>query len=465
MEPDMMQLMYDLNKEEALKRLPVILFLAILCLFGITSNLHVWYIYKYHFKSSTYRVFVLFMAMIDIVCCFVAIPFEFVDELFALAYTDLISCKIFRFLSTCINMASVFMLVIIAFERYGKVCTPDGNVMSETSATFSSTIVLIASVVFTFPAIYVYGRKTIMTTSEVVNYGNSSSNVSVIGYDCTWGNNIEDTLYFRCYHTWILMTIIGCMVVLAVIYSLIWSTLRRNLILTRNYAMCHTRSSSLVPGENNDEATRCKHGAVHPKESERIPNHTIDPTQVNKKDTTISNGKTDGDSDENLEINSEINKQNGETASSISIDVDDNLATLGICNRSQDISNDRKYSVEYYYSAKAQLLREKLRHAETVNERELPVTKVTFSLSLLCIVFCLPYIVCLITYLSNDAYVVAMSTHEHMFYLICFRLYLVNNVIKSIVYGCLDREFRKNLAKLYRSVFDGCKNFVSRNPK
>ncbi|XP_033729022.1 cholecystokinin receptor type A-like [Pecten maximus] len=396
MELDMKQLMYDLNKMEALRRLPVILFLAVLAIVGIASNLHVWFIYKCHFKSSTYRVFVLFMAMIDIVCCFVTIPFEIVDELFPFAYTELISCKIFRFVGTCITIASVFMLVVISIERYGKVCKSDGNLMSETSATFSSTVVLIASVVFTFPAIYVYGRKTITKSAEIDYYGNITTNDSVIGYDCTWGDNIEETLYFRFYHVWILMTVIGCMVMLIVIYSLILSTIRRNIILTRRYSECQT--GPLTAGSKNIN--------IHQGDLDQVSSYTNDREHGGKDASTITNIKIDGDTDGKLE--KENIKQNGDDALAMHINVDDNVATQS--KKSREIIKDQKCSYEYHYSAKEQLLREKLRHATTINERELPVTKVMLALSLLFMVSCLPHVVCIIVHLSDAFYTVSMPT-------------------------------------------------------
>lgn len=462
----MIQLMYDLNKTEALRRIPVILVFAVLSIFGIASNLHVWFIYKCYFKSSTYRVFVLFMAMIDIVCCFVTIPFEIVDELFPFAYTELISCKIFSFLGTCISVASVFMLVVIAFERYGKVCNPDGYLMSETSATFWSTIVLIASVMVTFPAIYVYGRKTITRFTEVgFNVNGTINQTSVALYDCSYGDNIEETLYFRFYYVWILMIIIGCMIALIVLYGLILATLGRNVMITRRYSVCNTRSGSITPGENNDDEAELKNKNLQPGNLDPLSDYTNTNNCIKPAaEITTPTHRNDCDTDGIFHTKVESNKQNGDDSLALHIDIDKDLTKNS--NRFNEMSNDlAKCFNDYHDTANNHDAREILRYATTMNERELPVTKITFALSVLYLACCLPHIVCVIAYLSNARYAVATSTPEYVFYLIGSRLYLVYNVLKAVIYGCMDRHFRTNFVKVYRSVFNRCKTFVSRNPK
>lgn len=405
-------------------------------------------------KKSTYRIFVLFMTMIDMVCCCVSIPFEIVDELFPFSYMELISCKIFRFVSTCVAVASVFMLVVTSLERYGKVCKPDGYVMSETAALFFSVIVLFAAVVFTFPAIYVYGRKAVTNITERGYYGNNSTNVNVTGYECSWGENIEKTLYFRFYHTWILLTLIGSMVILIVVYCLIWSTLRNNGNLTRRFSECHNRSTSLIPSENN-----YKDGQRSGQSRQTVGSTTH----------VFNNGVTEVRQNDNGEVLPNGDQKNGtreppkDTTDKSARD-DKSVPDIG-GNHVKETWSDRKISFDVDYSPKAQLLRDKLRYAMMVNGTEIPVTKVALALTLLFIGCCLPYVVCLIVYISNVDYVITMSTTALVLFLIGFRLYLVNSVVKGFVYALLDRQFRGHLADVYRSVFNGCKTLVSRHPK
>lgn len=124
-----------LNAEEAIRRLPVVIFILILMIIGVFGNLHVLYIYYRKFNVSTYRIFVLSLAAIDIISCCVSMPFEIADELNPYIFKAEIACKIFRFLNTCLAMATSLMLVVIASERYRRICKPYGNQMTEKTIT------------------------------------------------------------------------------------------------------------------------------------------------------------------------------------------------------------------------------------------------------------------------------------------------------------------------------------------
>jgi len=208
-----------LNAEEAIRRLPVVIFILILVIIGVFGNLHVLYIYYRKFNVSTYRIFVLSLAAIDIISCCVSMPFEIADELNPYIFKAEIACKIFRFLNTCLAMATALMLVVIASERYRRICKPYGNQMTEKQSRYWLIGVVCFAICASLPALYVYGRKTIDIPGETIK-----------GSECTWSDSVEGEAIGYIYYAWGLLVIIVCMVLLVILYSLVGTHLRTHTI-------------------------------------------------------------------------------------------------------------------------------------------------------------------------------------------------------------------------------------------
>jgi hypothetical protein len=213
------EILTRLNAEEAIRRLPVVIFILILMIIGVFGNLHVLYIYYRKFNVSTYRISVLSLATIDIISCCVSMPFEIADELNPYIFKAEIACKIFRFLNTCLAMATALMLVVIASERYRRICKPYGNQMTEKQSRYWLIGVVCFAICASLPALYVYGRKTIDIPGETIK-----------GSECTWSDSVEGKAIGYIYYAWGLLVIIVCMVLLVILYSLVGVHLRTHTI-------------------------------------------------------------------------------------------------------------------------------------------------------------------------------------------------------------------------------------------
>lgn len=59
--------------------LAIAVFLALLSVIGSAGNGHVFCVYFFRYNSSNHRTFVVALALIDFLACFVVIPFEIFD--------------------------------------------------------------------------------------------------------------------------------------------------------------------------------------------------------------------------------------------------------------------------------------------------------------------------------------------------------------------------------------------------
>lgn len=69
----------QLNDENAMARLPTIVYLSVLMVLGILGNLIVIIVYTFRYSKSNYRTFILCLSVIDIMSCCIYIPVEIVD--------------------------------------------------------------------------------------------------------------------------------------------------------------------------------------------------------------------------------------------------------------------------------------------------------------------------------------------------------------------------------------------------
>ncbi|XP_060064365.1 cholecystokinin receptor type A-like [Ylistrum balloti] len=434
--------LYELNMYEALRRLPVVLFIGVLAFAGIIGNLHVLYIYCTFFKPSTYRVFVLLLSIIDLLCCLVSMPFEMIDEIFPFSYSEIISCKIFRFINTAIAVASAFTLVLIASERYRRICRPYDTQMSETTAIYSSLGVVVAALVFTFPALYVYGRKT-LPDLPVPGYNVSVYNVT--GFECTWGDHMEGSVFGYIYYTWVLMSVVGPMIALGVLYSIIGVNLKKH----NDFMRVTLRS------KNKSEA--------NPSQSLTCVSDTEQQNRISTNDRNVENANSSVGSKEFLlteanmrHVTTEVKNGSSKPGSNLAVPQSslDNISGRRISDRKS--SNESSNSAQTNRSSQ-----NPLRPKETtISDKEQRITKVLFAITMLFICSFLPYIIIMIAFFSDSSYSDGLNTTELVLYLISFRLYMINSVANSLFYGFFDTKFRKHVKRLYQLFYDCCKSRV-----
>ncbi|XP_052081115.1 alpha-2C adrenergic receptor-like [Mytilus californianus] len=485
-----------LNSAEAIRRLPVIMFILILIIIGVFGNLHVFYIYITKFGSSTYRMFVLSLASVDILSCCMSMPFEMADELNPYIFNSEITCKIFRFLNTCLAMITALMLVVIASERYRRICKPYGNQMSEKHARYALIGVVLFAIIATMPALYVYGIKTLHL---------KVSGQMIKGSECTWSDEVAGSVIGYAYYAWGLLVILVCMFLLVILYSLVGlhlrrhtikiqstirlkhrrrkSTIRRSVLgslkIRRKSRQIRSADSKALQNQGDKIKINARHSApIHlTKSTDNKPSirrkstfNVLDPLQMNTiemlsftqndfltiqpfcenvKTSLHDTGDTECSSTASFDIkidgkgdNSEEGKINQTLCDSYK-----DIQQIGVgVDKCQTPDENKITDPNSTYEMKTLPKRGTImRKTKTfISDREQRITKVLFTITLLFIFSFLPYIIILIVYSANPSYEENLtSTPLYPIYLIGLRLYLINNVANSLLYISFDLKFRK----------------------
>ncbi|XP_048769321.1 kappa-type opioid receptor-like [Ostrea edulis] len=135
--------------------------ISVLILPGMLGNSLVMAIFYRDFKKSAYRTFVLWLAALDLAGCMIVMPYLMVNIITPVTMDNEIVCKLGRFLSYVIMMTSHFILVVIAADRYRKICKPHSLQIPQSQTSRYCLGMLTLSIVVSIPAPILYGNSTL----------------------------------------------------------------------------------------------------------------------------------------------------------------------------------------------------------------------------------------------------------------------------------------------------------------
>ncbi|XP_046574625.1 orexin/Hypocretin receptor type 1-like [Haliotis rubra] len=204
------------DNQYATEVLPVILFLAMLMITGVLGNSLVCYVYLVKLKQGTTRYFILALAVYDLVNCCVCIPGEIADMSHNYTFGGNGLCKIMRLLLSFTSYSSVTVLLLVAFDRYRKICQPFHKQTSPRFARIAITVCSLSAFVVSLPNVALYGSRTISTSDGHVN-----------GSDCTTADEYIRTPYPLIFNGVEFIVFIISTISLTVLYFLIWKRIAR----------------------------------------------------------------------------------------------------------------------------------------------------------------------------------------------------------------------------------------------
>ena len=204
----------ELNAEEAKVYVGGIVFVSILMVLGIIGNLHVIFVYGFRMKPSNHRIFILCLGMLDLTTCCVGMPFVLVDLQKPFTFFMVSACKVLRFINYYMCTASAWTLLVIAVDRYRKICVPLGKQMSMTVAKVMCGVVMGVSLLTSWPAPVLYGHATVKTRVE-----------NITGVRCFTDDKYTDTKYQAYFNAVLIIIVFVVLIILSVLYTIIGRTI------------------------------------------------------------------------------------------------------------------------------------------------------------------------------------------------------------------------------------------------
>jgi uncharacterized membrane protein len=124
---------------------------------------------------------------------------------------------VFRFVNFTLAITTGLMLVVIASERYRRICRPQGKQLNEKESLYALIGVVACAFGATLPVLYIYGKKSIQIPG-----------FDMIGTECTWGDHLNGSIIGYIFYGSTILIVIACMVALIVLYGIVGKYLWRH---------------------------------------------------------------------------------------------------------------------------------------------------------------------------------------------------------------------------------------------
>ncbi|XP_060077687.1 uncharacterized protein LOC132557209 [Ylistrum balloti] len=383
---------------------------------GVPGNLIVFYVYWRRWRKTTSRLFIMALAAFDLCNC-VSMAFEIDIILNFVQFDHPSRCKFARMFTFWMNNASSFTLLVIAIDRFMRICRPLKPAMINKQAKIAVVVAVIAAIVFAFPAAVLYGTQTIIIKT-------ASANICIKMHLCL----IEDA------YTTSKLPLIFTSVLLA-----------GNLAIDVVLIVCYLCIAYQViqRGQFNDGClSKSRQASIS---SNATDNDVLDATDNVYKPTPIV--LTRQASLASSEVNSGGDKNEPNKA-------DDSKLTRNINgSTSRSIGGGSITSKPSASFKRAQFKKQRSMSTQSIESRRAQMYKTTLMLFLVTLLFMvsfIPYcVIVIIRYIQPNYYDTLTTTGKAIFQFF-LRTYLFSCALNPVIYSFMSEQFRSECVKLFK---------------
>lgn len=222
----------ELNDALVTLHIPAIVFLCILIVVGVVGNTAVILVYS-KYPPSFFRVFILWLAAIDLIASCIGTPLLVVSMLLPYMFPSPEICQTFRFVHEFLVVSSVFTFLFISIERHRAICTVERVEMNNKRVHTMCFVACFIGLIVAIPAIFVYGDSTVET--GVYN---------MTGSECFIDDEFGDDFLPKSYFVAQLVLWLLAFIIMLVMYIRIGRRLQWHVKFTRSMSFRHQKSRS-----------------------------------------------------------------------------------------------------------------------------------------------------------------------------------------------------------------------------
>ncbi|XP_061177669.1 alpha-2Db adrenergic receptor-like [Saccostrea echinata] len=413
-------LLAKLNKEEKFRQIPLTLFLVVLSVTGLLGNVLVCFIYGRVYKISNSRTFIMSLAVVDLFTCAIGIPMEIATSLDQYQFHSPWICKISRFMNIFTTITSAVVLVLIAMDRYRKICRSLEWQITNKHSKILCVSSVIAGLVLSWPAFPLYGIKsTELVLSPAVN-GTST--------ECSIDDSSKNTripLIYEALHTMVFLVGVFSLVIL---YILIGRRVR--FFAQKHEARRGSSSNGLDTVEQQSETRQTRRDKLRKLQSE--------------------GSSSDGDSNVSTETKTSV-VRNAKHKISFTL-------SSGVGHNTVDMKPGASLKRNNSSCLNAPIMAKQAKCRKTL------ARNTTYLMFIISIVFILSFVPVLTLVLIREVkkdFVDSLSDSERTAYRFFLRSYYINAAMNPVIYSIFDRRFRKAVKSTTRELinnFPFCKS-------
>lgn len=409
----------EVEDEEIVKRIPVAVFVGLLALVGIVGNFHILIVISRNIQHhSTYHVLISALAVSDLFVCVTYLPVEISMVMKPFSFNYDVTCRLAMLNSYIWGIWTVFLILLIALERYRRICHPVSGQISCSTARKLCAVLFIIAIFNAAPMSYISGTHT-FALSNTTN-----------GYECFISDDLGDSYLPLGYFIFLLVEVLGIGLCIVLLYFLIHRKIKRSISQRKRLTKTCDIAKTEQPETNSNLFKSLNIRELNSNNGISVLNIDRQYSQFTEHE---NNQQT---TSEQRNIQSSIHQLDELKRNTLSF-------TLSVT--SVNSLNCQKLQAKRTISSKPLCVTK--REAITNN-----VTKVTVGLFLITIIFFVTLItfmvLTLLRILAKET-LSNMSATEAYIFLFGFELGYLNHVVNCFIYFYNDRRFRKELKTIY----------------
>jgi len=374
------------------------------------------------YKTTNFKVFVICIAIIDLLTCITLIPAEILKTRHYFSNPSLLACKVKCFFNMLGMASTANVLLVISVDRYRKICQPFKKQLSARLAIACVVAVIAFSFITALPAALICG----LQETNMTNVHKTLTTVMVCSAEDKYLNRVK-----YAYKLGMSMLLLSVSLALSVMYTLITKTIaqhwkRRTSTVTirfdaiLNHAKCSFNENALTPTDGDVDKENV------------VLNDTFSNNVMDQRHNLMLEGQH-----EQFEANRKIS-----------------FSTLA-AKHPTEISNVKPDKVARNARIKPTSLRptfgvqfRRQQSGASSTSQRLPYKSIIWII--LTLIFLISF------FITAGLFFISTKVHTFeprtmLWYLTFYRLHFVNNIINPLVYALLDPRFKRS-----------CKTFLFR---
>ena len=406
------EILARLNKEQAIIMIPSTILVIITMVVGLIGNSLTCYVYGFRLKMTPTYLFVVMLAIVDLITCVIITPGRIVQNIVPLLTTWDGMCKNHMILSVFTGLATCWFLMAIAVDRYRKLCCPLKTQISMKGAKIITLLICLFCATQGGIVTLYYG-----SVKKPTKYSN------VFGRSCSSKITKKVNYYQLGFFAFYLLFTVFTIIVLIVLYSIVLHTMKK--IVNKNQKVVSPSKTENLHGKFSNVAVELK--------LKDDPNSTS---------SNISTQVTNCKSNETLE---EIVNDIEENVSSVS--TVQTSSSSGVSSGSS--SGDGERTAGRKELVKQETRTRSLKRAEDNVKR---LNRTTVTMMMIAAVFVVTYIPSISAMMVNAAVKAEqkMGTAAAIFYWLARHTFYISSCLNPVIYGYRNQNFMEEVRLLFR---------------
>ncbi|XP_052762411.1 annetocin receptor-like [Mya arenaria] len=416
----------ELNKDKINEYALAIAFASLMIVLGSVGNIFSVIYYGFKAPKTSTNVIITGLAIVDLIACFV-----FIDEIFELCFTvtyrSRAACKILYFVNEWLVVTSGFILLLVAVDRYRKICRPFQWQLTGKSSKLSFAAIILVAMIYCV-------RNIALLDIVEVQVPDQEGNKMIRAYYCTHSKDPDLSVIIEVFHKLDFASTTLVIIILAILYSLISKTLWTSRRTIR-------KSCSIKRAHGNFDVS------VHNAEEGEL-DVSISDTDLNTVDFTASLPRNIQSDFQNNDIRPSFQNE-GKIANQLKTDQRDSTITFSCtakCNEdvkpkaTNNMATDSgsPFRNDSKLDSKSTLKRQKIKSIKQAR-RERKVTIMMIIVTVVSLASFSPYFIVTFGLKQADQ---SADQEFNVGVQIALRSFMLNNAINPYIMGALNAKYR-----------------------